>query len=209
MDQYLLNDPQIEISLNTLADEHDAIAQALTLVGYPKARYRDASFETLARIIVGQQVSVKAAASIAAKLASALSGELSADGVMLSSDETLRGAGLSRQKVVYIRALSAAVLSGELDLLALHNLSDAEAIAAITAIKGFGVWSAQMYLMFALGRLDIWPVGDLAVRGGFARIVGQTDRLTDKQVAAAGAIYSPHRSALALLCWKYYSDAPL
>ncbi len=209
MNQYLLSDQQIISSLNSLAAEYEVIALAVALVGYPQARHRDAGFGTLARIIVGQQVSVKAATSIAAQLESALSGTLSAEQVMRCDDSVLRGAGLSRQKVVYIRALSEAVRSGELDLSSLYDLSDAEAIAAITAVKGFGIWSAHMYLMFSLGRLDIWPVGDLAVRGGFARIIGEANPLTERQVAEAGAVYSPHRSALALLCWKYYSEAPL
>ena len=209
MHRQQLSNQHIARSLDALAAEHHAIAQALAQVGYPEARSRQGGFGSLARIIIGQQVSVKAAASIAAKLERVLEDELSADKVMRCDDETLRGAGLSRQKVGYLRALSESVLSGQLDLHSLDTLSDDDAVSAITAIKGFGVWSAHMYLMFSLGRVDIWPVGDLAVRGGFGRIMGATERLTDKQVATAGAVFSPHRSALALLCWKYYSEAPL
>ena len=209
MGQHQLSQQQIVRSLDALAAEYAPIAQALMLVGYPEARIRQGGFGSLARIIIGQQVSVKAAASIAAKLERVLDDELSADKVMRADDETLRGAGLSRQKVGYLRALSESVLSGQLDLKALRTLSDDDAVTAITAIKGFGVWSAHMYLMFSLGRADIWPAGDLAVRGGFGRMMGNPERLTEKQVATAGAVFSPHRSALALLCWKFYSEAPL
>lgn len=209
MHRQQLSNQQITRSLDALAAEHDAIARALAQVGYPEARSQQGGFGSLARIIIGQQVSVKAAASIAAKLEHVLGGALSADQVMRCDDDALRGAGLSRQKVAYLRALAESVLSGQLDLPVLPTLSDDDAVLAITAIKGFGVWSAHMYLMFSLGRADIWPVGDLAVRGGFGRIMGITERLTDKQVATAGAVFSPHRSALALLCWKYYSEAPL
>ena len=209
MHQQQLSNQKIAHSLDALAAEHDVIAQALALVGYPEARHRPDGFGSLARIVIGQQVSVKAAASIAAKLERVLEGEWSADKVMDCDAETLRSAGLSRQKVSYLRALSESILSGQLDLQSLHLLSDDAAVAAITAVKGFGVWSAHMYLMFSLDRVDIWPVGDLAVRVGFGQIMGIPERLTDKQVAAAGAIFSPYRSALALLCWKYYSEAPL
>ena len=91
-----------------------------------------------------------------------------------------------------------------------HGASkDEEVEAAISAVRGFGRWSAHMYMMFSLGRPDIWPSGDLAVRVGFGRIMGWKDRPDEKKVIDEGSAFSPYRSALALLCWQFYSEAPL
>ena len=207
--EYQLASADIAQALDALASDHEPIARALAQVGYPEERRRDHSFATLARIVVGQQVSVAAAASITRKLVNALGGDLSAESVLMCSEEDLRGAGLSRQKVSYIQSLATAEASGHLSLTALPELSDDEAIAAITDIKGFGEWSAHMYLMFSLGRPDIWPVGDLAVREGFKRIQGLKERPTAAQLKPLGDLYRPQRSALALLCWRFCTTEPL
>ena len=184
--EYQLASADIARALDVLAGDHERIARALTQVGYPEERRRDHSFATLARIIVGQQVSVAAATSITRKLVDTLDGDLCAESVLKCPDEDLRGAGLSRQKVSYMQSLATAEASGQLSLPALPELPDDEAVAAITAIKGFGEWSAHMYLMFSLGRSDIWPVGDLAVREGFKRIQGLEARPTAGQLKPLG-----------------------
>ena len=207
--EYQLASADIAQALDALASDHEPIARALAQVGYPEERRRDHSFATLARIVVGQQVSVAAAASITRKLVNALGGNLTAESVLMCSEEDLRGAGLSRQKVSYIQSLATAEASGHLSLTALPELSDDEAIAAITDIKGFGEWSAHMYLMFSLGRPDIWPVGDLAVREGFKRIQGLKERPTAAKLKPLGDLYRPQRSALALLCWRFCTAEPL
>lgn len=206
---YQLASADIAHALDALASDHEPIARALAQVGYPEERRRDHSFATLARIIVGQQVSVAAAASITRKLVDTLGGDLTAASVLNSPEEDLRGAGLSRQKVGYMQSLATAEASGQLSLTTLPTLSDDEATAAITAIKGFGEWSAHMYLMFSLGRPDIWPVGDLAVREGFKRIQGLEDRPTAAQLKPLGEPYRPYRSALAMLCWRFCTAEPL
>ena len=206
---YQLASADIAHALDALASDHERIARALAQVGYPEERRRDHSFATLARIIVGQQVSVAAAASITRKLVDTLGGDLTAASVLKSPEEDLRGAGLSRQKVGYMQSLATAEASGQLSLTTLPTLSDDEATAAITAIKGFGEWSAHMYLMFSLGRPDIWPVGDLAVREGFKRIQGLEDRPTAAQLKPLGEPYRPYRSALAMLCWRFCTAEPL
>ena len=206
---YQLASADIAHALDALASDHERIARALAQVGYPEERRRDHSFATLARIIVGQQVSVAAAASITRKLVDTLGGDLTAASVLNSPEEDLRGAGLSRQKVSYMQSLATAEASGQLSLTTLPTLSDDEATAAITAIKGFGEWSAHMYLMFSLGRPDIWPVGDLAVREGFKRIQGLEDRPTAAQLKPVGEPYRPYRSALAMLCWRFCTAEPL
>lgn len=206
---YQLASADIAHALDALASDHERIARALAQVGYPEERRRDHSFATLARIIVGQQVSVAAAASITRKLVDTLGGDLTAASVLNCPEEDLRGAGLSRQKVSYMQSLATAEASGQLSLTTLPTLSDDDATAAITAIKGFGEWSAHMYLMFSLGRPDIWPVGDLAVREGFKRIQGLEDRPTAAQLKPLGEPYRPYRSALAMLCWRFCTAEPL
>ena len=207
--RFRLTDKAIRKSLDALSIQSDQIAKALAVVGYPASRRREHSFESLARIVVGQQLSTKAAATISQRTVDALGGEWLPDAVLSTAPETLRAAGLSQQKAGYLQSLAEAVISGSLSLDTLPQQSDQEVEAAITAIRGFGRWSAHMYLMFALGRPDIWPSGDLAVRVGFGRMMGWPDRPTEQTVIAEGAAYAPHRSALALLCWHYYSEAPL
>ena len=206
---YDLASADIARALDALASEQGHIARALAQVGYPEERRRDHSFATLARIVVGQQVSVAAASSITRKLVDTLGGDLTAESVLNCPEEGLRSAGLSRQKVSYMQSLATAEASGQLSLTTLPKLSDDEAVAAITAIKGFGEWSAHMYLMFSLGRPDIWPVGDLAVREGFKRIQGLEDRPTAGQLKPLGEPFRPYRSALAMLCWRFCTAEPL
>ena len=206
---YQLDTASIKQSLDALADRHERIARALAQVGYPEERRRDHSFETLARIVVGQQVSVAAATSINKKLVDALEGQLTATAVLDASEELLRSAGLSRQKVNYIQSLATAEATGVLVLEILPELSDEDAAAVITNIKGFGEWSAHMYLMFSLGRPDIWPVGDLAVREGFKRIQGLDERPSAGKLKPMGDDFRPYRSALAMLCWRFCTAEPL
>ena len=158
--QYALDNASIKASLDILALKHERIARAIAQVGYPEERRRTHSFATLARIVVGQQISVSAATSVNTKLLASLGGDLTAEAVLRADETTLRSAGLSRQKVEYMRCLATAEATQVLSLTALPRLSDDEAIRAITQIKGFGDWSAHMYLMFSLGRPNIWPVGD-------------------------------------------------
>ena len=158
---------------------------------------------------MGQQLSVKAAATIAQRVDDTVGGALQPESLLATAPDKLRAAGLSRQKIGYLQSLAQAVISGELPIETLPELTDEEVEAAITAVRGFGRWSAHMYMMFSLGRPDIWPSGDLAVRVGFGRMMGWKDRPDEKKVIDEGSIFSPYRSALALLCWQFYSEAPL
>ena len=158
---------------------------------------------------MGQQLSVKAAATIAQRVDDTVEGTLQPESLLATAPDKLRAAGLSRQKIGYLQSLAQAVISGDLPIETLPELADEEVEAAITAVRGFGRWSAHMYMMFSLGRPDIWPSGDLAVRVGFGRMMGWKDRPDEKKVIDEGSIFSPYRSALALLCWQFYSEAPL
>ena len=158
---------------------------------------------------MGQQLSVKAAATIAQRVDDTVGGALQPESLLATTPDKLRAAGLSRQKIGYLRSLAEAVIAGDLPIENLPELTDEEVEAAITAVRGFGRWSAHMYMMFSLGRPDIWPSGDLAVRVGFGRMMGWKDRPNEKKMIDEGSAFSPYRSALALLCWQFYSEAPL
>ena len=207
--RFTLTDAHIRKALDALAIDHGAVGQAIAKVGYPPSRRREHSFESLARIVMGQQLSTKAAATIAQRVEETVSGELLPQTLLATAPEKLRAAGLSRQKIGYLQSLAEAVLTDALPIETLPRLTDYEVEAAITAVRGFGRWSAHMYMMFSLGRPDIWPSGDLAVRVGFGRIMGWRDRPDEKKVIDEGSAFSPYRSALALLCWQFYSEAPL
>jgi DNA-3-methyladenine glycosylase II len=190
-------------SLDALAAAEPAFAGAIAQVGYPGPRLSERGYATLLRTIVGQQVSVASAAAVWRKL-EALLGDLTNPGlVAAASDETLRAAGLSRQKAGYARSLADEVTSGRLDL---NNLpeNDEEAIAHLVRVKGIGRWSAEIYLLFAEGRPDIWPAGDLAVQIGIGRILGHAERPSEKLTRALSEPWRPHRGALAIFTWHHY-----
>ena len=208
-DAFRLTAEAIRADLDALAADDAHVAAAVALVGYPAERRRPAGFDTLLRIVVGQQLSTKAAASIYARLEQALDGQVAARPFLALADDRLRAVGFSRSKVAYARGLAEAVADGTLDLGGLAGLADDEAQAVLTRLKGVGPWSAQMYLMFSLGRPDVWPGDDLAVRAGLTRIKGLDQRPTARQTEALAEGWRPRRSAAALLCWHYYSNAPM
>ncbi len=198
-----LSAEQLRTALDALAAIEPAFAAGLTRAGYPEPRLRDRGYETLLRTIIGQQVSVAAAQSIWNKLAAALGDLTDPATVAAASDETLRAAGLSRQKASYARSLAEEVSSGRLDL---HNLpaEDEAAIAALTHIKGIGRWSAEIYLLFAEGRPDIWPAGDLAVQIEIGRLLGHAERPSEKLLRTLSEPWRPHRGAAAIFAWHHY-----
>ncbi|AJP73042.1 DNA-3-methyladenine glycosylase family protein [Sphingomonas hengshuiensis] len=198
-----LSAEQLRTALDALAAIEPAFAAGLARAGYPEPRLRDRGYETLLRTIIGQQVSVAAAQSIWNKLAAALGDLTDPATVAAASDETLRAAGLSRQKASYARSLAEEVSSGRLDL---HNLpaDDEAAIAALTHIKGIGRWSAEIYLLFAEGRPDIWPAGDLAVQIEIGRLLGHAERPSEKLLRTLSEPWRPHRGAAAIFAWHHY-----
>ncbi len=163
MPNFQLNQHNIEACLTDLANRDVHIAKALDVAGFPAERVNPQGFNVLLRVIVGQQLSVKAAATIWGRVQALAGEEATPSDYDILPDDALRTAGLSRQKISYFRSLCNTVLSGDLNTEQLQDMNDEEVIQAITAVKGLGVWSAHMYLMFSLGRPDVWPVGDLAI----------------------------------------------
>jgi DNA-3-methyladenine glycosylase II len=194
----------LQASLDALAAIEPRFADAIAATGYPEERIREPGYATLLRTIVGQQVSVAAAASVWNKL-EALIGEGCAPDQLIAQDfDALRGCGLSRQKQGYARSLAELVLSGELPLDALPA-DDEEAIAYLTKVKGIGRWSAEIYLLFAEGRVDIWPAGDLAVQEGVGRLLKLDARPSEKDIREIAEAWRPHRGAAAIFTWHIYS----
>ncbi|OYW45520.1 MAG: DNA glycosylase [Sphingomonadales bacterium 32-68-7] len=194
--------------LDAVAAHEPAIAAALARAGYPEPRLRETGYRTLLRTIVGQQVSVAAAASVWRKLEEALGPEMAPEVLLAAEFDALRACGLSRQKQGYARSLCELVVSGELDLASLP-IDDEEAITQLTRIKGIGRWSAEIYLLFAEGRPDIWPAGDLAVQAGIGRILGLEDRPSEKAARELAEPWRPHRGAVAIFTWHCYNNPAL
>lgn len=197
---------QLRISLDVLGEVEPAFHYRLGTIGYPPPRIRDPGYQTLLRTIIGQQVSVASADSVWRKLCDALGDGASPENILTASDETLRGAGMSRQKNGYARSLAELIVSGDLDLAALPQ-DDEDAIAALTAVKGIGRWSAEIYLLFAEGRADIWPAGDLAIQIEIGRILGWPERPCEKDIREAAEPWRPHRGAAAIFAWHSYNTA--
>ena len=194
--------------LDAVAARDPVIAATLERMGYPGPRLRERGYRTLLRTIVGQQVSVAAAASVWRKLEELLGEEMPPEALLAAEFDALRACGLSRQKQGYARSLCELVASGDLDL---HDLpaDDEEAIAQLTRIKGIGRWSAEIYLLFAEGRPDVWPAGDRAVQAGIGRILGLAERPSEKATRELAEAWRPHRGAVAIFTWHCYNNPAL
>ncbi len=203
-----LKSSTIREHLDAVAADDPVVAAAIDRVGYPEERIRETGYRTLLRTIVGQQVSVAAASSVWRKLEAELGEEMHAHELLARDFDTLRGCGLSRQKQGYARSLCELVASGELDI---ENLpeDDEEAIAELTRIKGIGRWSAEIYLLFAEGRPDIWPAGDLAVQAACAKLLELDERPGEKETRALAEKWKPYRGAMAIFTWHAYADPAL
>lgn len=203
-----LSPKQISDGIEHVASLEPGFAKALAQAGLPEPRVRERGYRTLLRTIVGQQVSVAAAASVWNKLEAELGEEMNPHDLLARDFDTLRACGLSRQKQGYARSLCELVAGGELNIESLPA-DDEEAIAELTRIKGIGRWSAEIYLLFAEGRPDIWPAGDLAVQAGVAKILGLDERPDEKATRALAEPWSPHRGATAIFTWHCYNNPAL
>ena len=198
----------LKLGLDAIAGREPAIARALDAAGYPKPRIRPTGYATLLRTIVGQQVSVAAASSVWQRLEDLLGEGIAPETLLAAEFEALRGCGLSRQKQGYARSLCELVIAGTLDFDDLPA-DDEEAIAQLVRIKGIGRWSAEIYLLFAEGRPDIWPAGDLAVQAGMHKILGLEARPSEKEARELAEAWRPHRGAAAIFTWHCYNNPAL
>ncbi len=160
----------------------------------------DPGFPGLVRIVLGQQVSIRAASALWERLDRTIN-PLTPENVLAAEASLFREAGLSRQKSSYIIALASSISGGSLDLQALRLQDDAEVIGTITKQKGFGVWSAQMYLMFALARPNVWPAGDLGIQIGLRNYFSLQEKPDAKETETMRQKFEPHCTAASLLLW--------
>jgi DNA-3-methyladenine glycosylase II len=170
---------------------------------------RDPGFPTLLRVVAAQQLSTLAAAAIWRKLDAVLAGEVTPARVLALDDAALRACGFSGRKVEYAKGLAGAVASGAVSLDALAGLDEEAAIGAIVALRGFGRWSAECYLLFALGRADVFPADDLGLQIGFQRLKRLPERPSGKALRALVEPWRPFRGAGAVFLWHYYGKATL
>ena len=196
----------LNTSLDALASREPGFAAVLARHGRPEPRLSEPGVSSMMRTIVGQQVSVAAARSMWVKLEAKYGSPPNLDALLAASNEELRSVGQSRQKAGYLRSLAGLILSGELDLANLPA-DDEEAIALLTRIKGIGRWSAEIYLLFAEGRSDVWPAGDLAVQVEVGRLLGLSERPSENRLRELAEAWRPYRGAAAVLAWHSYNNA--
>lgn len=201
-----LTKASLKRGLRHIADGDEHMAAALEAHGHPKLRQREPGFEALLRTIVGQQLSIAAAGAIWQRLEEAVS-PLTPQGLLTQREATLRELGLSRQKIAYARGLAGDVRLGRVDIDALSSMADDAAMAELVKIKGIGRWSAEVYLLFALGRADVFPADDLALLIATQRVKGLKERPDAKKMIEIAEAWRPWRGAAAHLLWHAYASA--
>lgn len=204
-----LDHDHIVTGLRALSLSEPIFAHTWEKMGTPVPRIRPTGYTTLLQTIVSQQISTAAAATVWQRLQDQIGDVENPEVIAAATPETLRTAGLSRQKIEYAKDLAEHVLQGKLPL---HQLpeDDEDAISLLTAVRGLGRWSAEIYLLFAEGRTDIFPAGDLALQVQAGRMFGEAGaRLTEGAVRRLAHNWSPHRAVAALFLWHCYNGTPL
>jgi DNA-3-methyladenine glycosylase II len=202
-----MNETNIKAALDALALRDSDIASVLMKTGYPAPRIRPAGFETFLNTIVSQQISTKAAATIWQRVC-ALMTDITPNALLALNDKQLREAGLSQRKMEYAQGLADAIVGGQFNPDALAKLDDEQAIEEIIQIRGFGRWSAEIYLMFSLQRGDIFPADDLILLTSLQRLKRLSERPTPAAARNIIEHWAPYRSAGSLFLWHFnqYQD---
>ena len=205
---HIIDDESLSKALDALGQQDGDFARALEEVGLPPLRNRPHGFPTLLRIIVAQQVSLASAQAIWDRLEAACQ-PLAPAGVLALGEEGLRTVGFSRQKIRYGLSLAELFESGALDPSLLDAQDDEAAIASLTKVKGIGRWSAEVYLLFAMGRPDVFPADDLGLMMGAERLKRLNERPSAKALRAMAEDWRPWRAAAARMLWHYRQKAAL
>ena len=184
-----------------LREADQVLARIIKQVGPPRMRYQEPIFETLVRSIVFQQLSGKAARTIFGRLATAAS-PMTEQSIMQLTAARMRSLGLSRQKIDYIRDLAQKTRAGHIDFAAFPTLSNEEVIALLTQVKGIGVWTAQMFLLFALRRIDILPTGDLGIRSAIKKAYNLDALPSPDRIREIARPWHPYCSAASWYLWR-------
>lgn len=189
------------VAARRLSSNHPELKELIRRVGAPQLGVRAPSaFQSLARSIVYQQLAGAAAQTIWRRVLAQTGTPITSVKLAACSDEELRACGLSAAKLLALRDLSR--LAPSLHLGAFHRLSDDEIIARLVAVRGIGRWTAEMFLIFHLRRLDVWPAGDLGVKEGIRRLFSLPQRPSDKEMETWGQSYAPYRSVAAWYMWR-------
>ena len=196
--QTIENSKELEAHISALINIDPRFAPIYEQVGVPDLRHNAGGFTQIMRAMVGQQLSVAAAASIWQRLVDR--GLTTPTAIHAATDEDLRMQGLSKQKIRYTRSL----VEHDIDFSVLETLTDEEVIKTLIAVIGIGRWTAEMYLLFSLKRADVLAVDDLAIKVAAMDLLGLAERPTPKQLKNLTQDWSPHRSAASLLLWQYY-----
>ncbi len=201
----MAHDPaEIKRHLGLVRRRDKRISHAIKFAGLPEPRAIGPGFATLIRIIGDHQVSTAAGAAIWAKLKRNAGGSVTAQRLLKLGESGIRASGFSGQKTRYALGLAEAVVARKLNLKALERADDATVRATLTAFKGIGTWTADIYLMFGMGRPDVWPVGDLALQMAVQMLHELDSRPSAKALETVGEMWRPYRSSVSLLLWRYY-----
>jgi DNA-3-methyladenine glycosylase II len=199
----ILTEKSLALAARELAERDQTLAEIHATYGDPPLWRRASGFTTLVHIILEQQVSLKSAKAMLGRLESAVQPFTPSRFIELG-DTYLRSLGVTRQKSAYVLDLSAAIVSGELSFTKLARLGDDEARLALTRIKGIGSWSADVYLLMAMRRADIWPAGDLALAVALKELKGLPHRPGPQELERLAEKWRPHRAVAARMLWQYY-----
>ena len=196
--------PSLAAAVADVAARDPVVANLVDLAGPLRHRPRDPDghFGSLVRAIVFQQLAGSAARAIHARVRATVSGPLTPEALAAVPDDALRGAGLSANKLASLRDLSSKVMSGAVDLNRSARRTDDDIVAALVTVRGIGRWTAEMYLLFELRRLDVWPVDDLGVRQGYGLAWRTEHAPTAKELEPLGDRFRPYRSVVARYCWE-------
>ena len=207
-----MDDKLIKDALDFLVDKDSSkkkvLEKAIKAVGYPETRHRQGGFHAFIKIIIAQQISVQAANGIGQKLFTTYPNLTPQQCVDLSLDD-FRKCGLSYRKAEYIKSLGDAIVDNSFPIDELHKMEDEKVIKTITSLRGFGIWSAEIYCMFSLNRQDIFPANDLALQEAFKRLFNKNQRPNESELRKLTLKYKPYRSVFALFLWHYYKVNPL
>ncbi len=203
-----LNEKRLAEDAKSVALIDKDMAQILANQGTPPLWAREPGFITLLRIILEQQVSLVSAEAMYQRLVANIS-PLTPPAVLAAGAPFLRSFGITRQKATYFINVAESIQRGGLDLEELGKLSDESAIVKLSSVKGIGPWTAEIYLLMALCRPDVWPVGDIALATAFKNLKGLRERPTQPELSEIARVWSPYRATAARMLWHYYlSEKP-
>ena len=198
-----LTQQTLALAARELAARDELLAAIHATYGDPPLWQRATGFRTLVHIILEQQVSLSSAKAMLLRLEAAIQ-PFTPERFLALGEDYLRGLGVTRQKAAYLLHLAESIVSGQLSLRGLSRLTDDQALVRLTGIKGIGLWSANIYLLMAMRRADIWPAGDLALAVAIKELKGLAARPSPEQLEQIAEQWRPHRAVAARMLWQYY-----